>query len=106
MSTISQRRAVIALIQSVQMRDKTVVEMVAASGLEERAVNGWINAMRQCAPRMVVINDWREDSLGRRIVPAYQWRPGAPDAPKPAPKTRSQITADYRTRKKGQTCPK
>lgn len=99
MSAVSQRKAVVALVRALTIKPHTLSELSVVSGMEERAVSGWVHALRESRPSMVMIGDWKEDSLGRRIIPAYAWGLCGVDMPKPAPLTRVQITARHRAKK-------
>lgn len=98
-AAISQRKAVVALVRALHIKPHTIAELSAISGMEERAVSGWINALRDSAPAMVMVGDWKEDALGRRTIAAYCWGLCGVDMPKPAPLSRAQITARYRQNK-------
>lgn len=98
-SGASQRATVVALLWALSMKSHTVAELSFASGLSEKAVSAWLKALRNGPAPLVMVGDWRVDGLGRHSVPAYAWGLCGRDMDKPAPLTRSQITARHRAKK-------
>lgn len=92
-----ERAAVSRLIRSLETRAHTFEEQAAITGLDERTVRAWIKQFREDG--LCHVADWRADGLGRLTVAAWTWGPG-PDKPKPAAKSRAQITAEYKARKR------
>lgn len=98
----SRRNAVVKMVRALHIKPHTVAELSVISGLDETTVNAWLKALRADPHfRLVMIGDWRPDALGRCVIPAYAWGLCGQDMAKPAPLTRSQITARYRANKKG-----
>jgi hypothetical protein len=91
------RTAVMRLMTALHAKPQTYDELEVASGLDKRAVREWIKAMRE--HQFVHVAEWKPDALGRSTVAAFAWGWHGVDAPRPAAKTRAQITAAYRARK-------
>lgn len=93
---MKQTDAVVALIVALTNGPQTYAQLAVAASMSERAIAGWIKSLRDA--RRVRIAEWRDDTLGRATVPAFEWAQGRSDVDRPPAMTRSQITQNYRAR--------
>lgn len=84
-----------AFFESLVKGEATVRDLIADCGLAANTVRKLVHAMRR--RRLIHVTAWEQDSAGRWTVPVYKLGSRA-DAPRPAPLTSTQRSANQRRR--------
>lgn len=76
----------------------TYDELVTLSGLSKPVVSRWVKNMRDA--KTVHVAEWRDDTRGRKFVPAFVWGDGDDVARPGAAQTPAQRMASTRARRR------
>jgi hypothetical protein len=91
---------IVEMLRFLDQEAHSVNELAEKSGLHPQTVRKFVGLLSSKDRRLIRIAEWHKRGTYRIWVPYYEWNPDKlPDAPKPKPLTRSQITQRYKERK-------